>query len=58
MITEYENDLTELHRITQNEELNVINEEILHDIKAKVAESYNNSVLQLADEQYNQSVLR
>ena len=29
--------------------MNVIDEEILHDIKVKVAESYNNSVLQLAD---------
>ena len=49
MITEYEEEVNELHRITKNEEKNVIDESILSEIKLKVAQSSNNSMLQLAD---------
>jgi hypothetical protein len=58
MITEYEQEITELQRITKNEEKNVIDDTILNQIKIKVAQSNNNSILQLADEEYNQSLLK
>jgi len=38
--------------------MNVIDNEIISDIKAKIAQNNNNSVLTLADEQYNLSVLQ
>lgn len=38
-----------MHRITKNEEKNVIDDKIINEIKIKVAQSNNNSILQLAD---------
>lgn len=49
MITEYEEEINELHRITKNEEKNVIDDKIINEIKLKVAQNNNNSILQLAD---------
>lgn len=49
MITEYEEEVNELHRITKNEEKNVIDDKIITEIKLKVAQSNNSSLLQLAD---------
>lgn len=36
----------------------MIDQKIIDEIKTKVAQTNNNSVLQLADETYNQSVLK
>ena len=58
MIEEYEKEVEELHRITKNEEKNVIDNHTLEEIKARVAQSCNNSTLVLADELYNQSVIK
>lgn len=57
MMTQYEKDRDELHKITSNQTKNVIDQNILTSIKEKVAMNTNNSELILADEQYNQSVL-
>lgn len=58
MITEYEQEISELQRITKNEEKNVIDDTLLNQIKLKVAQNSNNSFLQLADDHYNQSLLQ
>ena len=48
MMTEYEKDREELHKITSNEEKNVIDNTIIQAIKEKVATN-NNRILALAD---------
>ena len=56
-MTQFENDRDELHKITSNEEKNVIDDTIINAIKEKVAAHNNNSSLVLADQRYNQSVV-
>ena len=58
IINEYQKDREELHQITSNQAKNVIDPNIIEAIKQKVASQNNNSVLSLADEQYNQSVVK
>ena len=58
MITEFEGEVGELHKITKDEVMNVIAQQQITEIKAKLAQNSNNSVLSLADEQYNLSVLQ
>lgn len=58
IINEYQKDREELHQITSNQAKNVIDPNIIEAIKQKVASQNNNSLLSLADEQYNQSVVK
>lgn len=58
IINEYQKDREELQQITSNQAKNVIDPNIIEAIKQKVASQNNNSVLSLADEQYNQSVVK